>query len=161
MLQPTVITSGGIASFYGPSGGGWVAGSLAANAGHLVGTTRRQGQEGPFDAQLYSGTIDLGTSPHLLAYRYDGAGRHKITVDDQTETSMILPPVQAVGAPDMQLFVGRADNLYWHNFGGKLAELVVVGRDLADREVAAYRAYAAHEWGGLPCKATPVPGCVP
>ncbi|HEX6274698.1 MAG TPA: hypothetical protein VFZ53_16765, partial [Polyangiaceae bacterium] len=139
---------GSLASWWGT--GGLVGAWTYADSGSLFLKSRRASPWGG-DHQ-FLGSTNLSTARHVVAYRYDGAGVFKLTVDGATQTSSNLGTVGDMqGGPDLlnQFIIGWQDLWGSTRYAGDLSELVVIPSHVSDTTVARFRAYAQAEWGGL------------
>lgn len=147
VIEPSTIQRGGIASWYGTFGGGWVAARLASNGTTLTPQSLRYGEL--VDTHGFTSTFNLATGDkHMIAYRYDGAGTFWITVDGQPhQPSNQLSTLSNIGADEMPFLIGWEDAHNNYKFAGKMAELIIVDRAISDAEVESFYAYAHEEWG--------------
>ena len=144
VVQPTAVQEGGIASWYATLGGGWVSTRLVPSGPNLVGQIRRQGVNQ--DNYTFPGTTPVDSlQAHVVAYRFK-AGSLSITVDATKEPEGTVHQALST-VMNTEFLVGREDTLFARDYAGRLSELIVVGRELTDSEVASYRAYAHLTWG--------------
>lgn len=144
------VRDGTLISWWGV--GGLVHASTHAVSSELLMQSRRASPYG--GDHTFTGTTDLGTGRHVLAFRYD-SGVFRFSVDGSSATEVNVPPFAAVGelvgGADMnQLLIGWLDAWGDMRFKGDISELVFVPSLLADTDVDAFCAYAADRWTGLP-----------
>jgi hypothetical protein len=97
--------------------------------------------------QSKTGTEDLGTDRHVVAWRYSPEVL-KVTIDDETFTSSTQSSLGTI-SPTVFL-VGARSDLPTQLFSGDISELVVIPSEISDADVANFREYAQAAWGGLP-----------
>jgi hypothetical protein len=155
VMKAASIQSGPITSWWGY--GGRVGALLHADGSNLFLKSHRAGAF-PGTEHEFIGNINLSTSRHVLAYRYDGAGVFKLTVDGSTnescpatQPSCYLGTVNAmVGGPSTnELLLGWSDGPGYTKFHGDISEIVVVPEAISDEQVQNFRTYAQGTWGGL------------
>jgi hypothetical protein len=149
VMQPTASQTTGVAAWWSLVGAGRVACDEKTNSSATVLDLFRTD---PSNAtQDFSGSTDLATAKHVLAWRY-APELIRLSVDGANVPSGALSALGAV-SPEMMLL--GADSGFASAFlNGQIAELSVIPRSLSDTEVASFGSYAQAEWGG-------VPGCYP
>jgi hypothetical protein len=135
-----------IAGFWDPNGGGFAWAGLKGSDGlTLLDLTQTHGLS---DSQMYTAPHDLGTLPHVVAWRYRASSESiELTVDGSTTVSSKLAPIEAL--PAMPLVIGAKSQLPTGGFVGDLSELVIVERALPDTDVSDFVAYARANWPSL------------
>jgi hypothetical protein len=135
-----------VAGWWSPVGAGatW-AGLKPSNGQTLPQLTRLDGIAA---GQLYTGSVDIGTGRHVVAWRYSAdAEVLKLTVDGFTTESPYLSPIADVAA--MPFIMGAKSLLPTGLFTGDISELMIIPASLSDLEVADFTVKAQNTWGGL------------
>lgn len=136
----TPLPHGGIASWFGVGG---TIGARVNDTGAPV--LYRQGVNQ--DNQSYA-VGSLGVAPHVVVYRYDGAGTATIKVDGVGSPALLTPnAVSPIDGNNTQLLIGREDAFFNYYFKGDISELVIVGSAISDADAAHFLAYANTSWG--------------
>jgi len=142
----------------------WGSGGLVSALNHASGPnlwmeSRRWSPYG--GDHTFDGSTNLGLTGHVLAFRYDGGGVFRLSVDGSLATSYNASPFSPVGpmygGPGLsQVLIGWGDAWAGLKYKGDISELVLVPRNITNAEVDAYCAYASSQWHGLPtCQAAP------
>jgi hypothetical protein len=146
VLRSTSAQSSAVAAWWDPSGQGYAwAGirqpSPTSTLSYL--DSWRVYSNAPGEA--FAGSLDLGTSPHVVAWRYDPTSSVITEVIDGVSTSSSKMP--AIGPlPAMPLIVGARSPLPTGLFKGDISELRIVGRALGDDEIQNYMDYSRNHW---------------
>jgi RHS repeat-associated protein len=154
VLQPAGAQNTGMASWWSGVGAGSIAADLKANGSatslDLFRTDDTHNQD-------FSSSTDLGTSKHVLAWRY--SPEHISLSIDGTSASPTgtLPTLNALNP---ELFLAGADSAFASSLlNANLAELALIPRSITDTELTNFDSYAQAEWGGLPVCSPSCSGC--
>jgi RHS repeat-associated protein len=144
VLRPEAASqTSGVVSWWHPNAYGQLAVRLKATGGSFPLNLYRHDDFAV--VQESTGTTNVGTARHVVAWRYAGGGFTKLTVDGVTQT-MQPSPVSSI-TPDDWLVMGAASGYPTGLFSGDISELAVIPRSISDAELRAFNTYANTEWG--------------
>jgi hypothetical protein len=153
VMRAGAVQDASIAGFWDPNGGFVWAELKASNGLTLPDLTRTFGLA---SGQMYTAPHDLGTAPHVIAWRYlSSTETIEVTVDGTTSASTSLGPIGEL--PAMPFIIGAKSLLPTGTFTGDLSELVVVGRAISEAEVRDFTDYARLTWPLLPARGSADP----
>jgi hypothetical protein len=134
----------GVVSWFHPTGYSQVAAKLKPSGSASALDLYRL--DSFLNTQEYLGNIDLGTTRHAVAWRYQD-GVIKLTVDGFTQAEQ-RPPIGGIYS-DVWFLMGVASGFPTGPFRGDISELAVIPRSITDHEVARFNEYALAEWQGF------------
>jgi RHS repeat-associated protein len=152
VVKPADSRVSGIASWWSDGAyGRVVVGTSNATGPNLLNIFR---QDDANVTQAYTGTTDLGTSRHAVAWRYSPWAT-KLTIDGTTIQSSGTG-TSSLGVVNLKTFlVGASNHIANALFHGDISELAVIPTSITDTAVRSFTSYAQNEWGGLTlCSAT-------
>ncbi len=155
VLQPTAAQSAGVSAWGSQVGGGRIACDLKTSGGATSLDLFRIDISNV--TQDFTGSTDLGTSKHVVAWRYS-PGRMQLSIDG---TNVPNPGMTAIGPVNPETFLIGEDSVFTNTLlNANIAELAVIPRSINDAELARYASYAQAEWGGLTlCAPNCTAGC--
>jgi RHS repeat-associated protein len=152
VIKPADSRISGIASWWSDGAyGRVVAGTSNATGPNLLNIFL---QDDDSVTQAYPGTTDLGTSRHVVVWRYSPSAT-KLTVDGATIQSTATD-TPTLGAVSLKTFlIGASNHVANAIFHGDISELVVISTFISDTAVRDFITYAKNEWDGFAiCDAT-------
>ena len=142
VIKPAASQNAAPVAWWHNQGGQHIRCKLKNDAGQTVLDVSRA--DAAWMTQSASGTSDLGTGPHVVAWRFS-PNVFKLTVDGTTQHA----GVGSIGEVALNtLVMGAMTTLPTGLYNGTIAELVIVPASIADVDVAAFRSYAQATWGG-------------
>ncbi len=146
VMRPAAPQDSAVAGWWSPVGAGvtW-AGLKGSNGQTLPELTRMDAIGG---GQLYTGSVDLGSGRHVVAWRFSADEQLlKLTVDGVTTVSPLAPAIANLA--NMPFVMGAKSLLPTGLFTGDISELKIIPASLSDAQVADFTAQAQTTWGGL------------